>query len=130
VGGGGFVLGVTAGGLSDAFLLGAAGAVAVATVSALIGGVRWLLTLDTRLAAIRDDMAAGFEEATAARAILAGGLTGIDARVAAIETELTTNGGHDIREGGTVRDAVERIDRRSCKVAEQVGALDYDDEDD
>jgi hypothetical protein len=31
--------------------------------------------------------------------------------------------------GPTAREAIDRIDRRSRKVAEQVGALDYDDED-
>jgi hypothetical protein len=105
VGGGGFVLGVTAGGLSDAFLLGAAGAMAVATVGAFVGGIKWLFTLDAKMT----------DHSTLLREI--------SLRLSKVEGEFTTNG------GGTALDAINRIDRRSRAVAESVGATDYDDED-
>ena len=50
----------------------------------------------------------------------------IGLRVAAVEGELVGNG--ESTGASTPRDAIDRIDRRSRKVAESVGALDYDDE--
>lgn len=136
----GFVLGATAGQLSDAFLLAAAGAIAVASVGCLVGGIKWLWNLDKKMTALSSTMVAGFLEAHGRHAALEEKveqgftqatqdrdrmglhLSEIGLRVATVEHELAPNDGH------SARDAINRIDRRSRKVAEQVGALDYDDE--
>ena len=73
LGGGGFVLGVTAGGMADAFLLGMAGAIAVTIVSAFVGGIRWLVAIDTKVDAL-----------TAALEV--------------VECELTANGGKSAKD--------------------------------
>jgi hypothetical protein len=116
--GGGFVLGATtAGELSDAFLLAASGALAVAAVAALVGGIRWLFNLDRKMTSLVATVETGFAEASDALADVASRLSTVEAEF--IGTEQT----------GTQREAIERIDRRSRKIAEHAGAVDYDDED-
>jgi len=121
--GAGFVLGISSGELGEAFATAAAGAVAVAAVGCLVGGVRWLWNLDRRMAAMQASIQQGFDHAKTERDRMGLSLTEIGLRVAAVEGELAPNG------GSNTRDAINRIDRRSRKVAEQVGAIDYDDED-
>lgn len=136
----GFVLGATAGELSDAFLLAAAGAIAVAAVGCLVGGVKWLWNLDRKMTTLTTTVTAGFLEAhgrhidldrkvdegfefaSNERASMNIDIKEIGLRVATVEHELTPNDGH------SARDAINRIDRRSRKVAEQVGAIDYDED--
>lgn len=116
-------MGVTAGDLSDAFLLGVAGAMAVVAVSAFVGGIRWLFTLDRKMSALDVKIAEGFIDAARQRGALQGELRAIGRRVETVEREFLPN------DGTTALDAIYRIDRRSRKVAESVGAVDYDDED-
>lgn len=123
VGGGGFVLGVSAGGLADAFLLGMAGAIAVVVVSAFVSGIRWIWRLDGKVVELAGAVETGFASADAHRLELGDELRKIGERVETVEAEFKVN------DGTTALDAIRRIDRRSRKVAESVGAVDYDDED-
>jgi len=100
----GFVLGLTAGQLGEAFILASTGAVAVALVGAAVAAVKWLWKLDRKIE--RLDIS----------------LREVSLRVATVEHEFTSN------DGSSTKDAITRIDRRSRKVAESVGAVDYDDE--
>ena len=136
----GFIIGATAGQLSDAFLLAAMGALAVASVGALVALVKWLWGLGEKMSTINGTMIAGFLEAhtrhveldakvddgfshaKSEREALALDLKEISLRVATVEHEFLEN------DGSSTKDAIARIDRRSRKVAESVGAIDYDDD--